>query len=214
MIYFLFPMAFAAPQKHALIIGVSEYKSPFISTLQSNNDILVLEETMKQIGIPENNITTIGKKKATRDGIINAWNTLQENVKPGDFVYIHYSGHGSQVPDESGDEWEDGLDEVWVPYDAIYKSKQLDPKSVILDDEVETMHKRLRSTLGLSGQLFMTTDSCHNATITRSLDDPEGISRSLETDYPNIKIPPRPTESPKDTFIELAPIISISASSP
>jgi hypothetical protein len=49
-------------------------------------------------------------------------------TQPGDSLFFHYSGHGSQVVDHSGDE-EDGLDETICPVD--FKSA-----GQIIDDEV------------------------------------------------------------------------------
>lgn len=43
---------------------------------------------------------------------------LQTSVKPGDLVVILYSGHGTYITDDSGDE-KDGLDEAFVMYDAV-----------------------------------------------------------------------------------------------
>ena len=41
---------------------------------------------------------------------------LTDGAGPGDVLVFHYSGHGSQVDDDSGDEWE-CRDEILVPYD-------------------------------------------------------------------------------------------------
>lgn len=35
----------------------------------------------------------------------------------GDVLYLHFSGHGTQVPAESGDHEDDGLDEAICPTD-------------------------------------------------------------------------------------------------
>lgn len=35
----------------------------------------------------------------TYDNVIKALNNIKERSRPGDFVYIHYSGHGTQLPD-------------------------------------------------------------------------------------------------------------------
>eukprot|EP00287_Rhodomonas_sp_CCMP768_P022742 CAMPEP_0202826368 /NCGR_PEP_ID=MMETSP1389-20130828/13567_1 /ASSEMBLY_ACC=CAM_ASM_000865 /TAXON_ID=302021 /ORGANISM="Rhodomonas sp., Strain CCMP768" /LENGTH=97 /DNA_ID=CAMNT_0049499659 /DNA_START=40 /DNA_END=331 /DNA_ORIENTATION=+ len=46
----------------------------------------------------------------TRASIIDAIQWLVEGAKAGDSLFLHYSGQGSQVRDENGDE-RDGLDE-------------------------------------------------------------------------------------------------------
>ncbi len=209
--FFLFLSAIAeTPQKHALIVAVSEYKRKSIIPLASEKDADVLVETLSSLGIDDKNIHRIGKKKATRAGIIAKWNALNKTLKKGDFVYIHYSGHGSQVPDVNGDEWKDRLDEVWVSYDADYKNEKLDPKTVVLDDEIEALQLETRRILGSSGQLFMTFDACHNATATRDVAD-KVVTRNLKTEYdvPTTSLPEPP---PKKEDASLAPLISISAS--
>lgn len=48
----------------------------------------------------------------TRRNIINAMQWLVAGVRPGDSLFFHFSGHGSQVKDRDGDE-DDGYDEVF-----------------------------------------------------------------------------------------------------
>ena len=204
------------PTKHALIVAVSEYKQKDdISELASDKDALILNQLLLDMGFAKENILSIGKKQATRSGIINKWNELHSRVKPGDVVYIHYSGHGSQVIDLNGDE-EDGLDEVWVTYDAVYDTEKelLDPQSVLIDDDIEQLKYSIRKKLGDEGHFLLTTDSCHNATITRSLTD-KVRSRSLPNGAKGIvdldkKEPSKKPE--KASASGLAPSISISAS--
>ena len=39
-----------------------------------------------------------------------------DGVRPGDYLFFHYSGHGGQQADKDGDE-ADGKDETLVPLD-------------------------------------------------------------------------------------------------
>lgn len=55
--------------------------------------------------------------RATVEEVITRW--LPSVSKPGDTVIIHYSGHGSQIADDNGDETRDQQDEVLVPYDMV-----------------------------------------------------------------------------------------------
>lgn len=52
----------------------------------------------------------------TRRNLEAAMRWLVEDVRPGDSLFIHYSGHGSQVKDVSGDE-ASGYDQTMVPVD-------------------------------------------------------------------------------------------------
>jgi hypothetical protein len=73
-------------------------------------------------------------------------------LRPGDFFWLTYSGHGAQLPDLDGDE-PDKLDETWVLYD-----RQL------LDDELKALWRRFREGV----EIFVCSDSCHSGTVARS----------------------------------------------
>lgn len=42
--------------------------------------------------------------KPTKDNILSAYRKLVKSAQPGDAVFCHFSGHGGQVKDKSGDE--------------------------------------------------------------------------------------------------------------
>lgn len=73
-----------------------------------------------------------------------------------DWIYIHYSGHGSQADDLNGDE-EDKLDETLVLYDG-----RTGEVPDILDDELGEILGRFRSP-----NLVVVLDACHSGTGTR-----------------------------------------------
>jgi len=54
--------------------------------------------------------------RPTRHNILKGLHWLRNRAKPGDLLFMHYSGHGTQVPDEDGDE-QDQKDECLVPCD-------------------------------------------------------------------------------------------------
>ena len=75
---------------------------------------------MKVHGFEESNITVLmddgNHTPPTKDNMIAAYKQVVAESKPGDAIFLHYSGHGSKVADSSGDE-DDGYDEVLVPLD-------------------------------------------------------------------------------------------------
>jgi hypothetical protein len=72
---------------------------------------------------------------------------------------FHYSGHGSYLADQSGDE-PDGRDECLVPYD--YKTA-----GMLTDDTLKTFYDRFPS----NGNLTLIMDSCHSGSVNKGLDD-------------------------------------------
>jgi hypothetical protein len=87
----------------------------------------------------------------TRSNILNALKTLVSKSANCTEIWFHYSGHGSQVKDNSRDE-ADGLDEVIVPCDFMQKG-------VIVDDELLSIIKESKCTT------ILLTDSCHSGSI-------------------------------------------------
>ncbi|KAK0217010.1 peptidase C14, caspase domain-containing protein [Armillaria fumosa] len=83
--------------------------------------------------------------KPTKDNILNALSSLVKGAQTNDSLFLHYSGHGGQVPDKNGDE-DDGEDE---------------DSSLITDDEI---HKILQS-LPPGCRLTALFDSCHSGTV-------------------------------------------------
>lgn len=146
--------------KRALLIGINKYRA--VPKLQGSlNDI----ETMKRVlvsrwGFPEGNIRLLTDEQATREGMLNALNQFVSDTGPLDTVYIHYSGHGSQVADLNGDEPDDQLDETLVPQDG-----RTGTVPDITDDELDSIFGRLPTK-----NAFIVLDSCHSGTATRSLD--------------------------------------------
>jgi len=156
------------PRKHALLIGVSEYSRGIDEdqewwNLNSTSDIVATRQILlrKFNFKPAEIRTLLTKQQTTRQSILNAFSILLAQIKTGDIVYLHYSGHGSQVLDDNGDEL-DGLDETIVPSD--YKTRQ-DGSRNIRDDEIGKFLVELK-TKNPANVTFV-FDSCFSGTITR-----------------------------------------------
>ena len=89
-----------------------------------------------------------------------ALNKIVKEADSNDVVYIHYSGHGSQVEDLNGDEPQDQLDETIVPQDG-----RTEGVPDITDDELEALLSQLKTS-----QAVVVLDSCHSGTATRGLE--------------------------------------------
>lgn len=92
----------------------------------------------------------VGRHRPTRQNILMAFEWLIEDTQPGDKRFLHYSGHGSQVFDVSGDE-KDNKDETLVPVD--YQQA-----GMIIDDDVRRL---LVDPLPQGAQLHVILDGCH-----------------------------------------------------
>ena len=71
--------------------------------------------------------------------------------EPNTCCFLHYSGHGGQVPDPDGDR-RSGFDDTIVPYD-------FEQNGQISSD---TLHRNLVSALAPNSTLFVIFDCCHS----------------------------------------------------
>ena len=145
--------------RRALLIGINDYQA--VPGLQgSRNDVEAMQEILvSRWHFEPRNIAVLLDRAATRAGILSALDQLVRVSGPDDVVYVHYSGHGSQVEDENGDE-SDGLDETLVPQDG-----RTPGVADITDDELDRIFARMRSR-----NVVVVLDSCHSGTATRALD--------------------------------------------
>ena len=179
------PAERTAPTHWAFVIGISDYLN--LEDVEGGDlpgaehdarrvrDVLVM-----RAGFPEENVRMVVNGEATRAAIeegITGW--LVENARPGDNVVIWYSGHGSQMWDEDGDE-DDGLDETIAPADVIPTSTELD----ISDDEFNDW-------LGMlpTDNVIVFLDNCNSGTGTRDV-TPFSRGRLLDRDMDAIERPP------------------------
>lgn len=162
------PPKSAAQKKYALLIGVEGYKRGVNEdaewwNLQTTADLTALKQTLiRKFGFAPTDIKTLNTKEATTHAaIVKAFRDLSAQVQTGDIVYLHYSGHGSQILDDNGDEI-DGLDESIVPSDYVTRQ---DGAKNIRDDEIGKFLDELKAKNPAS--VTFTFDSCFSGTITR-----------------------------------------------
>ena len=146
--------------RRALLIGIGKYQ--VLPRLPgTKNDIeLVKQVLLTRYGFKEEHMRILKDEAATREGVLAALHQLVQETGPNDVVYIHYSGHGSQVKDLSGDEAGDELDETIVPQDG-----RTTGVPDITDDELEEILSDLKTPSAV-----VVLDSCHSGTATRGLE--------------------------------------------
>ena len=170
---FMVLIAGNAQRKRAFMVGISHYDTA-LTGYQWNNingveDCNLLSPILKKQGFY---LTTILDEQATYQNITNQLSTFTNQTKKGDIVYLHFSAHGQPVEDLNGDE-EDGWDEAIVPIDAykIYKKGVYEGKKHLLDDQLNTYIKKLRTKIGTAGFLYVVIDACHSGTSSRANDE-------------------------------------------
>ncbi|MFZ2633409.1 MAG: caspase family protein [Desulfosalsimonadaceae bacterium] len=153
----------------ALLVGVNKYKLPG-SDLQGcvNDATNVRDVLLKYFGFNVKDIRVLVDARATKKAILARLIWLVKNVKSGDRILFHFSGHGSQIRDRDGDELKDHLDEILCPHDMDWDG------TYIADDEL----KAIFSTLPAGVHLDVLLDSCHSGSGTRDI---QAVSALPET---------------------------------
>jgi len=143
----------SATTRRALCIGIDAYAAP--NTLQGCvNDSRDWEEFFRSLNCE---VTTLRDENATRGAITDALARHVSALRAGDVFLFQYSGHGTQFPDDSGDE-PDGQDEALCPFDMM-------TAGFIRDDEVRAILNRIP--VGALAVGFI--DCCHSGSITRMI---------------------------------------------
>lgn len=155
-------------KKYALIIAIGDYPSyTGWTAISSANDVSLVQDALKSQGFTEDNISVLINRDATKQGIIDAFESLKSRIEDGDIVVIHFSGHGQQIFDDNGDEI-DFKDEAIIPYDAFAEyNEEYKGENHLRDDELANVIASFRNKLGSDGQLLFMLDSCHSGSATR-----------------------------------------------
>jgi hypothetical protein len=155
----------------ALCIGINDYPGTGNDLAGCVNDAHDWAEELGRRGFA---VGQLLDKDAKRAAMIQAIGDLIDNAVKGDNLVITYSGHGTWVPDSSGDE-PDGRDEGLCPYD-------LGSKGPLLDDDLHALFAR--RTAGV--RIVLISDSCHSGSVTR------GAAIDLDPGMPRIRfLPPQ-----------------------
>lgn len=172
----VFLLCFSAKSqtRRALVIGIGKYKDTKWEYIGGDNDIDIVKDMLTANKFSTSNIVTLKNEQATLKGINLAFTTLTQHCQKGDIVYIHFSGHGQQIPDCDYDE-EDRLDEAFVAYDTpFYKSinqRDYQGKYHFTDDTLYNILLRIKNIIGNNGKLIVVNDACKSGGGDRGSDD-------------------------------------------
>lgn len=181
----------ARAEKLALLVGVSSYPA-LDAKLQlegPKNDIPLIRSVLERRGFASGNMQVLadnvsGAREPTRAAVLQAMDQMVAKSRSGDFVFIYFAGHGSQMPADratpQGKRETDGLHEIFLPRDVGK-----------WDDKVGAVHNaianyelvdRLDAMTSKGVFVWAIFDACHSATLMRSGVDPEIRYRQVKTD--------------------------------
>ncbi len=206
-----------ARENYALLIGANQYPS-----LEERwwlkgpaNDVQLVATyltTEAPVPFPAEHVTVLsdgvaGAKAPTLGAIRAAFAELTAEVQPGDFVYLHFSGHGTQAPALDPSTELDGLDELFLPVDIGPWSDQVgEVQNALVDDEIGALIDGLRAK---GANVWAVFDSCHSGTATRAVESaeddvrvrqlpPEALGIDVDAVEVSRSVDPRQVEAPFD----------------
>ncbi len=184
--------------KKALLVGINYPGTQFelrgcVNDIQLMNSILV-----NNLGFDDPKlIRMLTDQSATTQNILDRLEWLVEDAQPGDTLFFHYSGHGSQTIDLDYDlnDEPDGYDEIICPIDIDWRDK------IIKDDDLKRIFDKVHPSVNLTVVL----DCCHSGTGLRDFLPPLEMRDNLFGPTRN-KTLPMPIDIENRGFgLELAP---------
>ncbi|XP_051125922.1 metacaspase-4-like [Andrographis paniculata] len=139
--------------KKAVLIGVN-YPGTKAELKGCINDVRRMYASLvERFGFAEEDITVLidtddSYTQPTGRNVRAALANLVESAQPGDILFVHYSGHGTRLPAETGEEDDTGYDECIVPCDM----------NLITDDDFRELVDKVPE----GCQLTIVSDSCHS----------------------------------------------------
>ena len=170
-----FSSAAVARENHALLVGVSTYETldEQFWLVGPANDVALVRDyltTNPHVPFPAGNITVLAdgvEGRPTLAAIRTAMEDLARAAGPDDFVYLHFSGHGTQAPASDDENELDGLDELFLPVDiGPWNDSVGEVENALVDDEIGQMIGAIRAKGATVWAVF---DSCHSGTVTRAI---------------------------------------------
>ncbi|KAJ6823749.1 metacaspase-4-like [Iris pallida] len=159
--------------KKAVLIGCN-YPNTKAELKGCINDVVRVRRCLvERFGFDEDDIevlidTDASYTQPTGANVRRAIERLIRSARPGDLLFVHYSGHGTRLPAETGDEDDTGYDECIVPCDM----------NLITDDDFRDFVDKVPN----GCQLTIISDSCHSGGLIDNSKEQIGESHKHEED--------------------------------
>ncbi len=176
-----------ARENYALVVTASDYPNldPRWWLKGPKNDAALVRDYLlgnAPVKFAPQNVTVLGSgdgmELATHQRILDDLSKLAAEAKADDFVFLQFSGHGSQQPASDDTTEPDGRDEVFLSADT-----QMAPASnprffpnVLTDNEMAAALKAIRKTGAFVWVIF---DSCYSGTMTRGAPGDAVVNRAI-----------------------------------
>ncbi len=172
---------FSAPAwartNHAVLMAVTAYPNlpPKNALIGPNHDAKLVRDYLANaspVKFDPANITVLADgldgatSSPTRANILATLKEVADKVERDDFVYLHYSGHGSQQPTLTPETETDGLDEILLPSDSSpWDDDAKRIPNALVDDEIGQALDAIRDK---GAFVWIVVDACNSGSVTRA----------------------------------------------
>lgn len=139
--------------KRSLHIGINNYPGTDMDLSGCVNDARDWMDSLAARGFQA---TVLLDGDASKRTMMEAITSIVRDTGRDDIAVITYSGHGTWVPDDDGDE-ADGRDEALCPHDITQGN-------VLKDDELYELLSERKP----GARIVVISDSCHSGTVTKA----------------------------------------------
>jgi metacaspase-1 len=143
--------------KRALCVGINDYPGSNMDLAGCVNDAKDWRALLESRGY---SVTQLLDGEATRANLVQALERLMTGAATGDSLVFTFSGHGSWLPDDDGDE-PDARDEMMCPHDVT-------KNQFLLDDDLAALFALKPQ----GARLYVIADCCHSGSVVRYASDP------------------------------------------
>ncbi|TLS78267.1 caspase family protein [Mariprofundus erugo] len=187
-----------AATNYALIVAVSDYPNldEHFYLNGPKNDAVMMRDFLRSYSykhFDEGNIRVLADQVPdvaglpTHKAIVDEMQALAARAVSGDFVYLHFSGHGSRQPALHDASETDGLDEMFMPRDIGQWNDEIGSVSnSLVDDEIGTLVDAIRNKGAFVWAVF---DSCHSGTVMRGASAGEEVKYRMVDPVHGLGIP-------------------------
>lgn len=140
--------------KKALLVGIN-YPGTSHALRGCVNDVMLMSDILtRHYGFQAQDKRMLTDASATTKNIMDRLEWLVEGAQPGDVLYFHFSGHGSQIINQNYEHGEEpeGKDEIICPIDLDWRTK------IIRDDDLRRVFDKVPEGVNLTVVL----DCCHS----------------------------------------------------
>lgn len=153
--------------KKAVLIGCN-YKGTKAELKGCINDVQRMHRCLiERYGFSDEDINVLidtddSYTQPTGRNVRRALSDLIRSGRPGDILFVHYSGHGTRLPAETGEDDDTGYDECIVPTDM----------NLITDDDFRELVDKVPH----GCQITVVSDSCHSGGLIEDAEEQIGES--------------------------------------